>query len=102
MHEIRYAFRMLLKAPAMSGMAVVTLALGIGTTSAIFSLVNAALLRPLPGIGDPDHVVTIGGTIDGEGFDNSGYPNYVDLREQNTVFTDVAALKPLPLSACAP
>jgi predicted permease len=98
MHEIRYAFRMLLKAPAMSGMAVVTLALGIGTTSAIFSLVNAALLRPLPGIGDPDHVVTIGGTIDGEGFDNSGYPNYVDLREQNTVFTDVAALKPLPLS----
>lgn len=98
MRDVRYALRMLLKAPAMSVMAIVTLALGIGATSAIFSLVNATLVRPLPGIGEPDRVVTIGRTIDGEGFDNSSYLNYVDLRDQNTSFSDVAALKPAGFS----
>jgi putative ABC transport system permease protein len=102
MHDLRYACRMLLKAPAVTAMAVVALALGIGTTSAIFAFINATLVRPLPGIGDPDRVVTIGRTVDGEGFDNSSYPNYLDLRDQNTVFSDVAALKPAALSLTTP
>lgn len=101
MQDLRYAWRMLVKAPSTSVTAILTLALGIGATSAIFSVVNATLLSPLPGIGDADRVVTIGRTVDGQGFDNSSYPNYVDLRDQNTVFSDVAAVKPTPFSLTA-
>jgi predicted permease len=98
MQDVRYAWRMISKAPSTTVTAIVTLALGIGATSAIFSFVNAILLSPLPGIGDADRVVTIGRTIDGQGFDNSSYPNYVDLRDQNAVFSDVAAVTPTPFS----
>jgi predicted permease len=98
MQDLRYACRMLLKAPVLSALALVTLALGTGATSTIFALVSATMLAPLPGIGDPTRVVTIGRTIDGDGFDNSSYPNYVDLRDQNTVFSDVAAAAPAVVS----
>ena len=96
--DVRYAWRVIIRAPLTSGAAVATLALGIGATSAIFSVVNAALLTPLPGIADPDRVVIVGRTYDGSGFDNSSYPNYVDLRDQNHAFTDVAAATPAALS----
>ena len=96
--DLRYAVRLLSRAPGFTAAAVLTLALGIGANSTIFSLMNAVLLRPLPGIGEPDRVVTIGRTFRGQGFDNSSSPNYRDLRDQTTVFSDVAAAHLLPVS----
>jgi hypothetical protein len=81
-----------------SGVAVVTLALGIGAASAIFAFVNATLLTPPAGVADPGRLVTIGRTYEGDGFDNSSYPNYADLRDQSRVFSDVTAVTPAPLS----
>jgi len=98
LHDVRYAWRVLWRAPLTSGVAVVTLALGIGAASAIFAFVNAALLTPPAGVADPGRLVTIGRTYEGDGFDNSSYPNYADLRDQNRVFSDVAAVTPAPLS----
>jgi len=99
--DVRYAVRLLVKSRLFTGAAVLTLALGIGANSTIFSLINAVLLRPLPGIAEPDRVITIGRTFKGQGFDNSSYPNFRDLRDQNTSFSDVAAEHRLPVSLLA-
>ena len=96
--DVRFAVRMLRKAPGFAAIASCVLALGIGATTTIFSFINGALLRPLPGIDDPDRLITLGSTFKGEGFNDSSYPNYRALREQNSVFTDVAAEHPLPVS----
>ncbi len=96
--DVRYGLRLLIKSPAFTAAAVVTLALGIGATSTIFNLINAVLLRPLPGLSEPERVVTIGRTYHGRGFDTSSYPNFRDLRDQNNVFTDVAAEAHVPVS----
>lgn len=100
--DVRYALRMLRKNPGFTAVAVLTLALGIGATSTIFTFVNGALLRPLPGIADPGRMVTLGTSVGTGGFDNSSSPNLRALREQNTVFSDIAAEhRPLPLSIAA-
>src|SRR5512146_575962 len=98
LQDLRYAVRLLLKSPGFTAAAVITLALGIGANSTIFSLIDAVLLRPLPGLSEPDRVVTIGRTYKGEGFDNSSYPNFRDLRDQNSVVSDVAAEHQQPVS----
>ena len=91
-HDLRYGVRMLWKNPGFTAVAVVALALGIGANSAIFSVVNTVLLRPLP-YADPERLVMVWE-------DNSkiGYPrdtpaaaNYVDWRDQNQVFEGMAA-----------
>lgn len=92
--DLRYAARNLLKRPAFAGVVVLTLALAIGANTAIFSLINEVLLRPLP-IVEPERVValyTAGSS--GGGFGNSSYPDYVDFRDQTDAFVDVAAFQP--------
>ncbi len=90
-NDIRFGARVLLKRPGFTSMAVLTLALGIGMNTAIFSLFNAAILRPLP-VKDPTRVVNLYGGVEGQR--SSGvfsYPDFADFREQNNVFSAMAA-----------
>src|SRR5262249_21960271 len=89
---VSYAARTLVKNPGFTLTAVVTLALGIGANSAIFSVVNAVLLRPLP-FADPSRLVMIFGTDAkrGDRYDVSPYPDYADWNNQNRTFESMAA-----------
>jgi len=90
--DIRYGLRMLLKAPGVSIVATIALALGIGANTAIFSVVNAVLLRPLP-FANPDSLVSLFEKDDTRGVKQSpySYPDFFDLRAQNHAFEHVAA-----------
>src|SRR6266496_5663337 len=59
MNDLKFAFRQLLKNPGFTAVAVLTLALGIGANTAIFSLINAILMRPLPGVAEPEGLVRL-------------------------------------------
>ncbi|MGB6482612.1 MAG: ABC transporter permease [Candidatus Acidiferrales bacterium] len=89
--DIRYAIRTLAKAPAFTAIAVLTLALGIGANTAIFSIVNTSLLRPLP-FHDSAQIVDLWGHSSMFDFPNLGMslPDIEDIRAQNTVFSTVA------------
>ena len=90
MSNLRLAFRQLIKNPAFSAVAIVTLALGIGANTAIFSIVNAVLLRPLP-YPDADRIMVLNESS-GPGQDYSvALPDYFDWRNDNTVFEHLAA-----------
>jgi putative ABC transport system permease protein len=84
--DLRYGLRMLVKNPAFTAVAVVTLALGIGANTATFSVVNASLLQPLP-FTDPDRIVWVGEKNHG----SVAPANFFDWRRQNHVFSAVSA-----------
>ena len=90
--DFKYALRMLRKAPAFTAIAVITLALGIGANTAIFSVVNSVLLKPLP-FPEPDRLVSVSGlnTRLGEKGRALSFPDIEDLQKQNTVFEHVSA-----------
>jgi putative ABC transport system permease protein len=96
--DLRYAFRSLLRHPLIAGAAVATLGLGIGGASAVFSVVQAVLLRPLP-FGAPDRLVRIWElTRDGDRFSFSE-PTYLDLRAEVRTLALVAAYNDLGRNA---
>ncbi len=78
----------------------VSLALGIGANTAIFSIASALLVRPLPGVAEPSRLIDIGRTQDGRGFDTTSYPNYLDIRARATLVSDLYAyeVEPQPIS----
>jgi putative ABC transport system permease protein len=85
--DLKYGFRMLLKNPGFTAVAVLTLALGVGATTAVFSVVNTVLLKPLP-YTDPDRLMTVE-SVDvrhGTGSNYLSYPDFFDFRAQNHVF----------------
>src|SRR5262249_34178929 len=90
MNNLRFAVRQLIKNPAFSAVAIITLALGIGANTAIFSIVNAVLLRPLP-YPDADRIMVLNESS-GPGQDYSvALPDYLDWQKDNTVFEHLAA-----------
>jgi hypothetical protein len=91
--DLRYAGRMQLKNPAFTIVAIIALALGIGANTAIFSVVNSVLLRPLP-YKDPERLVMVweDGTKHGFPQETPAAGNFIDWRDQNTVFEGMAAI----------
>ena len=104
LQDVRYAIRLLARNPLFALTAVVSLAIGIGANTTIFAIANALLFRAPAGVVDADRIVDIGRSQNGEGFDNNSYPNYLDVRARNTVFTQVYAQRfaPEPMSLGAP
>lgn len=89
-HDLQYAIRLLLKNPVVTAVAVLTLALGIGANTAIFSVLNAVVLRPLP-YAEPDRLVMVWETLAGNDRRSAAPGNFNDWREQNKTFSDMAA-----------
>ena len=90
LNDIRYGAKMLLKSRGVTIVAVISLAIGIGANSAIFSLVNSILLRPRA-VWQPEQLLEV---FVGEGehpYHSTSYPSYVELRDRNEVFTGFAA-----------
>jgi len=89
--DLRYAIRMLIKTPGVTLVAVITLALGIGANTAIFSSVSAFTSRPLP-VPKPDQLIRPVEIAEDRGTaDNFSYPDFVDYRNQSTVFSGLCA-----------
>ena len=88
--DIRYGIRMLLKNPAMTAVAALTLALGIGANTTIFSAVNGLMLRPLP-VANADRLVVFDGRAQGaaNSFGQFPFPDFQDIRSQAEGFSDV-------------
>ncbi len=95
MSDLRYAFRQLMKNPGFTAVAVLTLALGIGANTAIFSLIDAVLLKMLP-VPNPEQLLAFnhaGGDRSGNGF---SYPVFEQLRDRNEAFSDLFAFSTWP------
>ena len=89
--DLRYAWRMLLRKPGFTALTVVTLALGIGLNTAVFSAIDALLLRPLPGTRAPNELVQLYRRWPGLDFGSNSVPHWRDVRERaKDVFTDAA------------
>lgn len=88
--DLRYAIRTMVKRPGFTLVAALTLALGIGANTAIFSAVNAVLLKPLP-FPESEQLVDLAETFKPNGYGSVSVPNFEDWKKQNDVFTGIAA-----------
>lgn len=90
--DLRFGIRTLAKAPGFTAIAILTLALGIGANSALFSVVNGVLLNPLP-YPDPDQLTAVYATTNTFGHSSITYPNFLDWQKENTSFSAYAAFR---------
>ncbi|MBI2149277.1 MAG: ABC transporter permease, partial [Acidobacteria bacterium] len=96
--DVRYAIRTIVIARGFAVTAIVTLALGIGLNTAVFSLVEAVLLRPLP-VARPDQIVTVyTGDFSSGKYGASSYPDYLDIRRQSRALAAITAYRSMQLS----
>ena len=96
--DLRYAFRMLVKTPGFTLIAVLALGLGIGANTAIFSVFDGMLWRPLPAK-NPEQLVVVASKTTGIDFPlNLSYPDFLDYRELKQVFADVSVMTPSPVN----
>lgn len=98
--DLRYGLRVWRASPGFAAVAVLSLALGIGANTSIFSVVNAALLRPLP-VTEPDRLLFVYNGTPASPYSTSSYPDYIDYREKNEVFSDVLTYSSITVSARA-
>jgi macrolide transport system ATP-binding/permease protein len=89
--DLRFALRILGRRRAVTAIAVILLALGIGADTALFSLIESILLRPLPGVRDPERLVRFLRIESGQTSGNFSYPDYLDHRNQTGLLSGVAA-----------
>ncbi len=95
LQDIRYAFRWLRRSPGFTLVAVLSIGLGVGVNTAMFSLVDALLFRPLP-VSAPSTLVDLFTTSsDGDEYATSSFPDFTDLKAQNDVFADMTAYSPV-------
>ncbi|PYP21101.1 MAG: permease, partial [Gemmatimonadetes bacterium] len=94
MSDLRYALRSLARTPGFTAVAVLVISLGVGTTTASFSIANWLLLRPVPGVHDDGRLATVwfGHWSDGGGVSPSflSYPNYADVMRRVTALSGLA------------
>ncbi|HMD96186.1 MAG TPA: ABC transporter permease [Terriglobia bacterium] len=92
LQDLKYGFRTLVKNPAFTAVAVIALALGIGANTAIFSVVNAVLLKPLP-FRDPSRLMLLSEANPRQPRVSVAYPNYFDWKQQNHVFEEMTSFQ---------
>ncbi len=92
--DVRYALKWLVRAPGFAAVAILSLGVGIGFNTALFSIVDALLFRPLP-VERPDRLVDVYTRgADGDTYATNSYPDFLDFQAKNTVFTDMLGYSP--------
>src|SRR5512140_2084156 len=97
LQDVRYSLRVLAKNPGFAAVAVLTLALGIGANTAMFSIMNALFVHP-PGVSDPSRMLAVRVRYEKLGLADIGVSitDYADARDSKDVFSSVAAIQPFP------
>ena len=98
LQDVRYSLRVIAKAPGFAAIAILTLALGIGANTTIFSWINSALLNPVPGLANPREVVALTLSKPGDFPFAFTYPDLEAIRDGQQSFTGITAADILPMS----
>src|SRR5262245_55778648 len=102
LHEIQYAWRTLVRMPVLSIVVVVSLGAGIGVNTAVFSWIEAVILRPLPGVPDAGAFYTVDPKAETGSYPGVSWREYLDLRERLRAFPELIAYRPAPLNIGEP
>jgi predicted permease len=98
LHDLRFGLRMMARNRAVTAVAVITLAIGIGTSATVFTWIHATLLEPLGGVADPDRVVTLSSVTPGGEIVTNSYPDFIDFRDHLKLVDGVAVSRPMALT----
>ena len=96
--DLRYGLRTMRKRPGFTAVAVLTMAVGIAANTTVFSWINAVLLNPFPGAGEPDRIVALETLAPSGEHLTTSYPDYRDLRDRATLLDGIAVAQPRPLN----